>query len=73
MDKMFTQLANLQAQVTALNSTLATLAPALQGAITPLGAPIGTLVAVAPTIVARTSQITGQLLKIKTELQLMKN
>ncbi len=34
---------------------------------------VGTLVAVAPAIVARTSQITGQLLKIKTELQLMKN
>jgi hypothetical protein len=73
MDKMFTQLANLQAQVTALNNTLATLAPALQTALTPVGAPIASLVAVAPSIVARTSQITGQLLKIKTELQLMKN
>lgn len=73
MDKMFTQLANLQAQVTALNNTLATLAPALQTALTPVGGPIASLVAVAPSIVARTSQITGQLLKIKTELQLMKN
>lgn len=73
MDKMFTQLENLQAQVTALNNTLATLAPALQTAVTPTGGPIASLIAVAPSIVARTSQITGQLLKIKTELQLMKN
>ncbi len=74
MDKMFTQLANLQTQVTALNNTLATLAPALQTAVTPVAQiPIKSLVAVAPIIVARTSQITGQLLKIKTELQLMKN
>ena len=65
MDKMFTQLANLETQLTALNNALLTHAAALS-ALPPtaaLGAPL----------TSQLSPITGQLLKIKTELQLMKN
>ena len=65
MDKMFTQLANLEAQVTALNNALLTLAAALTALplTTTLGVPL----------TSQLTPITGKLLKIKTELQLMKN
>ena len=62
MDKMFTQLANLEAQVTALNNALLTLAAALTA---PPLTPIGT------ALTSQLTPITGKLLKIKTELQLM--
>lgn len=65
MDKMFTQISNLETQITALNNALLQHAAALS-ALPPtaaLGAPL----------TAQLAPITGQLLKIKTELQLMKN
>ena len=65
MDKMFTQLANLEAQVTALNNALLTLAAALTAI--PITIPVGT------ALTSQLTPITGKLLKIKTELQLMKN
>jgi hypothetical protein len=65
MDKMFTQLANLEAQVTALNNALLTLAAALTAL--PLTTALGA------TLTSQLTPITGKLLKIKTELQLMKN
>jgi hypothetical protein len=65
MDKMFTQLANLEAQVTALNNALLAHAAALTAL--PLTAALG-----AP-LTAQLSPITSQLVSIKTELQLMKN
>lgn len=65
MDKIFTQLANLEAQVTALNSALLTHAAALTAL--PLTAPLG-----AP-LTGQLTPITSELVKIKTELRLMKN
>lgn len=73
MDKMFTQIDELKKQVQEINNVLIKLGPALQTAITPLGGPIGSLVAVAPSIISSTAKVTGQLVKITTELQLMKN
>jgi hypothetical protein len=72
MDKMFTQIDELKKQVQEINTALTQLGPALQAAANG-GGPIPTLVAIAPNIISSTAKVTGQLVKITTELQLMKN
>ena len=72
MDKMFTQIDELKKQVQEINTALTQLGPALQTAANG-GGPIPTLVAIAPNIISSTAKVTGQLVKITTELQLMKN
>jgi len=72
MDKMFTQIDELKKQVQEINIVLSQLGPALQSAANG-GGPVPTLVAVAPTIITKAAQISGKLVKITTELQLMKN
>ena len=72
MDKMFTQIDELKKQVQEINIVLSQLGPALQSAANG-GGPVPTLVAVAPTIITKAAQISGKLVEITTELQLMKN
>ena len=72
MDKMFTQIDELKKQVQEINNVLVQLGPALQTAANG-GGPIPTLVSVAPNIISSAAKVTGQLVKITSELQLMKN